>query len=97
LQKKVYKKLFEFYNLKAGKFSALKSISMEKKPKENDKLSVKYLGLGTQIMLSLALAVFIGIKLDKWFSFSTPLLVWILPLLILVAMIWQVIKDTSKK
>lgn len=70
---------------------------IEKKPKGNDKLLLKYLGLGTQIMLSLALAVFVGIKLDKWLSFKTPLLVWILPLLILIAMIWQVIKDTSKK
>lgn len=48
-------------------------------------------------MVSLALAVFVGLKLDKWLSFSTPLLVWILPLLILTVMIWQVIKDTSKK
>lgn len=70
---------------------------MEKTPKENDRLLLKYLGLGTQIMVSLALAVFIGLKLDKWFSFSTPLLVWTLPLLILIGMIWQVIKDTSKK
>ena len=70
---------------------------IEKKPKGNDKLLLKYLGLGTQIMLSLALAVFVGIKIDKWLSFKTPLLVWILPLLILIAMIWQVIKDTSKK
>jgi len=70
---------------------------MEKKPAGNDKLLLRYLGLATQIMLSLALAVFVGIKLDKWLSFKTPLLVWILPLLILVAMIWQVIKDTSKK
>ena len=70
---------------------------MEKAPKGNDRLLLKYLGLATQIMLSLALAVFAGMKLDKWLSFSTPLLVWILPLLVLVVMIWQVIKDTSKK
>jgi uncharacterized membrane protein YjgN (DUF898 family) len=70
---------------------------MEKTPKGNDRLLRKYLGLATQIMLSLALAVFAGIKLDKWLSFSSPLLVWILPLLVLVVMIWQVIKDTSKK
>jgi uncharacterized membrane protein YjgN (DUF898 family) len=70
---------------------------MEKKPNGNDKLLLKYLGLGTQIMLSLGLAVFVGLKVDKWLAFTTPLLVWILPLLILIAMIWQVIKDTSKK
>lgn len=72
-------------------------ICMEKIPKENDRLLFKYLGLATQIMLGLALAVFLGLKLDKWLSFSTPLLVWILPLLVLIATIWQVIKDTSKK
>jgi hypothetical protein len=65
--------------------------------KGNDNLMMKYLGLATQLMISLALAVFIGLKLDKWLSFSTPLLVWILPLLVLVGMIWQIIKDTSKK
>jgi hypothetical protein len=63
----------------------------------NKRLLVKYLGLATQIMLSLALAVFGGKKLDQWLSFTTPLLVWILPLLVLVVMIWQIIKDTSKK
>ncbi|WP_297814867.1 AtpZ/AtpI family protein [Segetibacter sp.] len=70
---------------------------MEDPSKANNKLLMKYLGLATQIMVSLALAVFIGLKLDKWLLFSTPLLVWILPLLVLVGMIWQVIKDTSKK
>lgn len=74
-------------------------MSMEnQKPSEgNNRLLLKYLGFGTQIMISLALAVFIGLKSDKWLSFSTPLLVWILPLLVLSVMIWQVIKDTSKK
>ncbi len=72
-------------------------MEMQKPSKPNDRLLLKYLGLGTQIMISLALAVFGGLKLDKWLSFSTPLLVWILPLLVLSAIIWQVIKDTSKK
>ncbi len=64
---------------------------------ENNRLLYKYVGLATQIMVGLALAVFAGIKLDQWLQFTTPLLVWILPLLVLGAMIWQVIKDTSKK
>lgn len=72
-------------------------MEIQKPSQGNDKLLLKYLGLGTQIMVSLALAVFAGLKLDKWLSFSTPLLVWILPLLVLSVMIWQVIKDTSKK
>lgn len=71
-------------------------MQVQKPSKQNDRLLLKYLGLATQIMAGLALAVFAGLKLDKWLAFSTPLLVWVLPLLILVAMIWQVIKDTSK-
>jgi len=69
----------------------------EEPNKGNERLLAKYVGLATQVMVSLALAVFGGLKLDKWFKFSTPLLVWILPLLVLAVMIWQVIKDTSKK
>lgn len=72
-------------------------MKIQKPSKGNNRLLLKYLGFGTQIMVSLALAVFAGLKLDKWLSFSTPLLVWILPLLVISVMIWQVIKDTSKK
>ena len=72
-------------------------MSNQESNKGNDRLLMKYLGLATQIMISLALGVFGGLKLDKWLKFSTPLLVWILPLLVLVVMIWQIIKDTSKK
>lgn len=72
-------------------------MKIEKPSKQNDRLLLRYLGFATQIMVSLALAVFAGLKLDNWLSFTTPLLVWILPLLILSVMIWQVIKDTSKK
>jgi chromate transport protein ChrA len=63
----------------------------------NNSLLLKYAGLTIQVMVGLALAVFVGIKLDKWLSFKTPMLVWVLPLLVIIAMIWQIIKDTSKK
>ncbi len=63
----------------------------------NNRLLMKYAGLTVQVMIGLALAVFVGIKLDKWLSFKTPLFVWVLPLLVIIVMIWQIIKDTSKK
>jgi hypothetical protein len=72
-------------------------MSIQQPQKGNDRLLLKYLGLTMQIMVSLGLAVYAGLKLDKWFSFPTPLLVWILPLLILSVMMWRIIKDTSKK
>jgi len=67
------------------------------KPRSNSNLLLKYLSLATQLMVGLGLGVFAGLKLDKWLSFKSPLMVWILPLLILSAAIWQIIKDTSKK
>jgi hypothetical protein len=58
---------------------------------------LKYAGLTMQIVVALGLAIFAGLKLDDWLSFKNPLLVWALPLIVIVAMIWQIIKDTSKK
>lgn len=58
---------------------------------------MQYAGWGTQLFVMLALAVYGGGKIDKWAGFSTPLLVWILPFLVLVLMIYQLIKETSKR
>lgn len=58
---------------------------------------LRYAGLGGQILVSLGLAVFAGYKLDGWLRLSFPLLVWLLPLLVVSAMIYKLIKDTSKK
>lgn len=63
----------------------------------NNQLLFKYAGLTMQILVSLAIAVWFGMKCDSWLSFSSPVLVWVLPLLVISAMIYQVIKDTSKQ
>ncbi|MEJ7737379.1 MAG: AtpZ/AtpI family protein [Chitinophagaceae bacterium] len=57
----------------------------------------KYAGLATQLFVSLGLAVFIGLKLDKWLHISFPVLVWVLPLLIIVSLIYKLIKETNRK
>lgn len=69
----------------------------QKQPPNNNRLLLKYAGLTMQILVSLGFALFIGMKADKWLSFKTPVLVWVLPLVVIVVMIYQVIKDTSKK
>lgn len=58
---------------------------------------LRYAGLGGQILVSLGLAVFLGYKADGWLSVSFPLLVWLLPLLVVSAMIYKLIKETGKK
>lgn len=63
----------------------------------NNNLLLRYAGLTMQILVGIAIALWLGMKADEWLRFKTPLLVWILPLLVIIAMIYQVIKDTSKK
>ena len=58
---------------------------------------MRYASLGTQIFVSLGIAVFIGYKADDWLHTPIPLLVWILPLVVLSMMIYKLIKDTSKR
>jgi hypothetical protein len=65
--------------------------------KNDNNLLWKYAGLATQLFVALGLGVFVGIKIDEKLSFNTPVAVWVLPLLILSAIIYKVIKDTAPK
>jgi hypothetical protein len=72
------------------------------KPNQNQQRStqndlLRYAGLGSQILVSLGIAVFAGYKLDKWLKLPLPLLVWLLPLIVLIGMIYKLIKETSGK
>jgi len=58
---------------------------------------MRYAGLGSQILVSLGIAVFAGYKIDKWLKMPLPLLVWLLPLIVLVAIIFKLIKETSSR
>ena len=70
---------------------------MQSDDKRSNRLLFRYAGLATQFLVSIGLGLFIGLKADKWFNFSMPLLVWILPLVIIVGVIIIIVKDTSKK
>lgn len=56
---------------------------------------MRYAGLGMQIFVSLGIAVFIGVKADRWIGISFPVLAWVLPLLVLCIMIYKLIRETS--
>lgn len=58
---------------------------------------MRYASLGTQIFVSLGIAVYIGFKADQWINLRFPLLVWLLPFLVLTLLILKMIKETSKK
>jgi hypothetical protein len=65
--------------------------------KNNQNLLWKYAGLATQLFVAIGLAVFAGVKLDAWLQFKTPIFLWVLPLIIIGALIFKVIKDTTPK
>jgi len=58
---------------------------------------LRYASMGTQIFVALGLAVFVGLKVDKWLKISAPLLVIILPVIVLAGFIYKMIKDTAKQ
>lgn len=69
---------------------------MPKQSKPSNDL-LRYAGLGGQILVSLGIAVFVGLKLDQWIGMPIPLLVWLLPLVVVSMMIVKLIKETSNK
>ena len=72
---------------------------MESKQRSNNNYSdlLRYASMGTQIFVALGLAVFVGLKADKWLKISAPLLVLILPVVVLVGIIYKIVKETSKQ
>ena len=58
---------------------------------------MQYAGLATQLLVALGLAVFLGLKADELLKLNFPLLGWLLPLVVLMAMFYRILKDTSKK
>ena len=61
----------------------------------NNRELVRYASLGTQLLVAIGLAVFIGLKSDKWLH-TSPLLACVLPLLVLFGIFYKLWKETSK-
>lgn len=57
---------------------------------------LKYIGLGSQLLVMLGLAVYGGIQLDKKLNIS-PLFIISLPLLVLIVTFYKLIQETNKK
>ena len=65
--------------------------------KSNKQLLLTYAGLAFQLLASAGLATYAGFWLDKWIKMNFPLFIWVLPLVVIIAMIIKAVKDTSKK
>ena len=71
--------------------------SKQRPNKNNYSDLLRYASMGTQIFVALGLAVFIGLKVDKWLKISAPLLVLLLPVIVLAGIIYKIAKETSKQ
>jgi F0F1-type ATP synthase assembly protein I len=71
---------------------------MNSKPPSNSnkQFLLKYASLGTQLLAAIGLAVFAGLKLDKWLH-TLPLFACALPLLVLSAIFYKLFRETSRK
>jgi len=65
--------------------------------KRDDHFLWKYAGMATQFLIAIGLSVFAGMKIDKWLKIKMSLAVWVLPLLVILAVIAKIIKDTAPK
>jgi hypothetical protein len=69
---------------------------MENSDDKSKSQLMQYAGMAMQFLVSIGIGVFVGLKVDQWINFKFPVLVWMLPLLIIIVMIYKLIKDTSK-
>lgn len=58
--------------------------------------TMRYVGLGTQLMAMMLVAVWGGWKLDKLIGWRFPLLLLLLPLIALGFSLWQLIREFNK-
>ncbi|MDE1193296.1 MAG: AtpZ/AtpI family protein [Arachidicoccus sp.] len=56
-----------------------------------------YMNYGFQLLGGVAIGIFAGKWIDKKMNLKTPLLIWIIPLLILVALLYRLVKEFSGK
>jgi hypothetical protein len=57
---------------------------------------LKYAGMATQFLVTLAIAMFLGYKADQWLQWNFPLFIVLLPVLLLFALIYKIYRDISK-
>jgi len=58
---------------------------------------MRWAGLGTEMVASVGLSVFLGVKADKWLKLSFPILSWVLPLLVISGLLINLVRSGSKK
>ena len=66
-------------------------------PNDRRRELLRYAGLSSQVVASVGISVFLGMKADKWLKLSFPILSWALPLLVIVVLLINLIRSGSYK
>ncbi|HXB91579.1 MAG TPA: hypothetical protein VNU72_04785 [Puia sp.] len=66
---------------------------------ESDRRSqlLRYAGISSQVVVSVGISVYLGMKADKGLKLSFPIFSWALPLLVIVVLLVQLVKAGSGK
>jgi len=64
---------------------------------KNRRELIRYAGLSSEVLASVGIAVYLGIKADKWLKVSFPIFSMSLPLLVIIALIVRLVKESSRK
>jgi hypothetical protein len=68
----------------------------EKKPRDPVNY-MRYATMGTQMIITIGLGVFAGVKLDQWLNLKFPLCTIVLSLLSVIIAMYLAVKDLLKK
>ncbi|TAE07399.1 MAG: hypothetical protein EAY72_14130 [Bacteroidetes bacterium] len=55
-----------------------------------------YAGFATQFLVGMAICVWLGRWADGYFRFGFPVGVWLLPILYIIKMLYQLVKSVEK-
>ncbi|HEX3933929.1 MAG TPA: AtpZ/AtpI family protein [Puia sp.] len=66
-------------------------------PNDRRRELLRYAGLSSEVVASVGISVFLGMKADKWLKVSFPILSWALPLLVIVVLLVSLIRAGSGK
>ena len=70
----------------------------DKDRKINDRRELlRYAGLSSEVLASVGISVFLGVKADKGLKLSFPVFSLSLPLLVIIALIIRLVKESSRK
>jgi hypothetical protein len=69
----------------------------DRRSNDRRKELLRWAGLSTEVVASVGFSLFLGVKADKWLKLSFPILSLALPLVVIVVLLINLIREGSNK